>query len=213
MFHSDYEEEITIHVDKKELNGELRIPSKSKGIIIFSHGSGSSRYSPRNKKVAGFLNNNNFGTLLLDLLTKEEDREYQNRFDIPLLSQRLLASTKWVRNIPALADGKVGYFGASTGAASALLAASQMKDIKAIVSRGGRPDLALPSLTFVQAPTLLLVGSLDSEVIKLNQIAYNALNCPKKIEIIKGAGHLFEEPGTLDAVCEQAYKWFDTYFT
>lgn len=213
MFTIQYEEEISIYVGDKELKGDLHIPAKCKGVVIFSHGSGSSRYSPRNKKVADYLFNKKIGTLLLDLLTVEEDMEYQNRFNIHLLTKRLIAATQWVQNTPVTLDCQIGYFGASTGAASALSAASQIKGIKAVVCRGGRPDLTIQSLPFVKSPTLLLVGSLDTEVIKLNQVALDALNCPKKLEIIYGAGHLFEAPGALDKVSFHAYKWFDTYFT
>lgn len=206
-----FHNEVDIPVGKIMLSGELVIPLKAEAIIIFSHGSGSSRFSPRNQMVAKYLHKKNFGTLLFDLLTEEEDRHYSNRFDIELLTKRLAGATEWLERLPAAKDSRIGFFGASTGAASALKAAAYLPDIGAVVSRGGRPDLAMDNLPDVEAPTLLIVGSLDYEVLKLNQAAYRELECDKKLEIIEGATHLFEEQGTMEKVCEVASAWFEKY--
>ena len=203
--------EVSIPVGKTMLSGELVIPMKAEAIIVFSHGSGSSRFSPRNKMVAGYLHHKNFGTLLFDLLTEEEDEQYQNRFDIELLTRRLAGATAWLERFPAAKDCAIGYFGASTGAASALKAAAYLPNIGAVVSRGGRPDLVPDNLPDVEAPTLLIVGSLDYEVLKLNQAAWKQLECIKKLEVIDGATHLFEEKGTMEKVCEAASIWFEKY--
>ncbi|HET9431319.1 MAG TPA: alpha/beta hydrolase, partial [Chitinophagaceae bacterium] len=180
-------------------------------IIIFSHGSGSSRFSIRNRMVANFLQQKKFGTLLFDLLTAEEDQDYQNRFNINLLSDRLVGATSWLEKLPAAKNRRFGYFGASTGAASALKAAIRQPSIWAIVSRGGRPDLVSDDLEKVEAPTLLIVGSLDYDVLLLNKQAYSQLKCVKKLEVIQGATHLFEEPGKMEIVCERAGAWFGKY--
>jgi dienelactone hydrolase len=206
-----FHNEVNIPVGKIMLAGELVIPLKAEAVIIFSHGSGSSRFSPRNQMVAGYLHKKNFGTLLFDLLTEEEDKHYYNRFDIELLTKRLAGATEWLERLPAAKDSRIGFFGASTGAASALKAAAYLPDIGAVVSRGGRPDLAMDNLPDVEAPTLLIVGSLDYEVLKLNQAAYMELECDKKLEIIEGATHLFEEQGTMEKVCEVASAWFEKY--
>lgn len=206
-----FEDEVIIPSGKVELKGDLIVPVDAKAIVIFSHGSGSSRHSPRNKMVAQYLNKRHIATLLFDLLTVEEDLNYENRFNIPLLAERLKDATRWIVYNPVTLDCRIGYFGASTGAASALIAAAGMKEIGAVVSRGGRPDLAGSSLKKVTSPTLLLIGSRDPEVIELNQYAFNLLGGEKKMEIIPGATHLFEEPGTLEKVCELAYAWFDTW--
>jgi len=179
--------------------------------MIFSHGSGSSRFSKRNQMVAKYLHQKNFGTLLFDLLTEEEDTQYHNRFDIDLLTKRLVGATEWLERLPAAKDYRFGYFGASTGAASALKAAAVLPQVHAIVSRGGRPDLAMDDLHHVEAPTLLIVGSLDDDVLQLNQKAYMQLECEKKLEVIPGASHLFEERGTMEKVCERAGIWFEKY--
>lgn len=202
--------EINISINESvKLQGTLNIPSGAESFVIFSHGSGSSRFSSRNRHVAGVLNKEKIATLLIDLLTKKEDEVFENRFNIELLTERLVSVTKQVHQFPELKNLPVGYFGASTGAASALKAAEILNDIiEAVVSRGGRPDLAKSSLTNVKAPTLLIIGSLDENVIELNKRAYSYLNCEKKIEIIEGATHLFEEPGTLDKVAELATSWF-----
>jgi dienelactone hydrolase len=203
--------EADIELSGVTLQGELTIPPLAKGIIIFSHGSGSSRHSPRNKAVASFLRDKGFGTLLLDLLTPAEDSHYENRFDIELLTSRLIMATEWLIQNNVSSGLLIGYFGASTGAASALKAAARNHTIGALVSRGGRPDMAMDEIENVKAPALLIVGSLDTEVIELNRIAYSAMKCPKSFEIVPGASHLFEEPGTLDRVAELAAAWFEKY--
>jgi pimeloyl-ACP methyl ester carboxylesterase len=204
--------EISVPIGNLTLKGNLNIPDKTNSIIIFSHGSGSSRFSTRNNYVAGILNKEKITTLLIDLLTESEDSIYENRFNIDLLTERLIAVTSHVRQLPELGNLVIGYFGASTGAASALKAAARLKDtINAVVSRGGRPDLAKSALAEVKAPTLLIVGSLDEEVIELNEQAYSLLNCEKKLEIVDGASHLFEESGKLDEVARLATDWFKNH--
>jgi putative phosphoribosyl transferase len=203
-----HQDEVSIPVGKAILKGDLAIPVKAKGIIIFSHGSGSSRFSPRNRHVAQYLQERSFGTLLLDLLTPAEDKVYLNRFDIDLLTTRLCGATEWVEELRAAKNCSVGYFGASTGAASALKAASRYHEIEAVVCRGGRPDLVMADLHKVAAPTLLIVGSLDADVLKLNQEAYAELGCTKQLDIVEGASHLFEEPGMMEKVSELAADWF-----
>ena len=205
--------ETDIVIDNISLKGELVIPVNSDAIIIFSHGSGSSRFSKRNQFVAAYLHKKNFGTLLFDLLTEEEDQEYSNRFNIDLLTRRLIGATKWLQDVPEARDYPICYFGASTGAASALkAAAAALPQISAIVSRGGRPDLAMQDLSGVKAATLLLVGSKDEEVLQLNRKAYLKLNCEKELDVIQGASHLFEEQGTMSQVCERAAAWFEKYY-
>lgn len=201
--------EVAIPVQDIGLEGLLVIPEQAVGIVLFAHGSGSSRLSPRNTYVAGVLQEAGIATLLFDLLTREEDQVYQTRFDIGLLTERLEAATLWLRNQTDTAALPVGYFGASTGAAAALRAAARLgADIAAVVSRGGRPDLAgAAALAQVVSPTLLLVGGLDTEVIRLNEEALARLSCPKSLAIIPGATHLFEEPGTLTQVAKQAAQW------
>ena len=192
------------------VEGMLEIPERAVGLVLFAHGSGSSRHSPRNNYVAGVLRQAGVGTLLMDLLTPEEDRDYERRFDIALLTQRLLDASRWVVSQPKMSEMSLGFFGASTGAAAALEAAAVLgADARAVVSRGGRPDLASEqALSTVSAPTLLLVGGYDGEVIDLNQLAYDQLRCEKKLVIVPGATHLFEEPGTLEEVARQAAAWF-----
>ncbi|MBL7745604.1 MAG: dienelactone hydrolase family protein [Chitinophagaceae bacterium] len=207
-----YNKEVNIPVGKVKVEGELIIPQKANGIVVFSHGSGSSRLSPRNQMVARYLHEHHFGTLLFDLLTPEEDRHYHNRFDIDLLTKRLAGATEWLGALPAAKKSRIGYFGASTGAASALKAAAILPgNISAVVSRGGRPDLAMGSLPMVEAPVLLIVGELDHDVLQLNRLAYDRLVCEKKIEIIPGATHLFEEQGAMDKVAASAAAWFEKY--
>ncbi|WP_296199230.1 dienelactone hydrolase family protein [Sphingorhabdus sp.] len=201
-----------ILVGPHRLRALLGVPPVSTGIVIFAHGSGSGRLSPRNNHVAAALRMHGQATLLLDLLTHEEELHRRNVFDVELLADRLRSATKWVRNNSELRHLPIGYFGASTGAAAALIAAADDAAIAALVSRGGRPDMACAALPSVRAPTLLLVGSLDGPVITLNQQAFMALTCPKKILIVPGAGHLFEEPGTLDQVIAHARKWFAIHF-
>lgn len=203
---------LTISVKNAELEGDLVIPENAEGLILFSHGSGSSRKSTRNRFVADYLNKLGFATLLFDLLTEEEDEIYDNRFNIDLLSSRLYQATQWILNQNILKHLSIGYFGASTGAASALFAAASLKQtVKAVVSRGGRPDLAAPVLNKIQSPVLLLVGSEDKDVLELNQQAYQQMHCEKKMELIVGATHLFEEPGTLDEAARLAGLWFQKY--
>lgn len=203
--------EVEIKVNEIVLTGELIIPENTQGVILFSHGSGSSRFSPRNKFVAEKLREKGLGTFLFDLLTPEEDSVYSNRFDIELITKRLALVTDWFRNNIS-AEYPIGYFGASTGAASALWAASTQGDlIKAVVSRGGRPDLAIPVLPEVKAATLLIVGSIDYYVIGLNEQAYQMLKIEKEMTIVEGASHLFEEPGKLEEVAELAGNWFSKY--
>lgn len=203
---------LRIPVHSVWLNGILHIPDHPKGLIMFSHGSGSSRLSPRNTYVASLLQKVHFATLLFDLLTGEEDKNLENRFNIELLTDRLIEVTEWIRMQYDTTDMPIGYFGASTGAASALIAAAELgSTIKAVVSRGGRPDLAMSFLSQVISPTLLIVGSEDTEVIRLNRLALSKMNTVKKIEIVKGAAHLFEEPGKLEKVAVLAKEWFNKY--
>lgn len=204
------EREVRIPADGVELEGTLALPEAAKGVVAFAHGSGSSRFSPRNTFVAGELHRARIATLLFDLLTREEDRDYERRFDIALLTRRLLAATRWLKGEASAGSLKVGYFGASTGAAAALQAAAELGDgIAAVVSRGGRPDLAGPeALQAVKAPTLLIVGGFDDVVIGLNREAYALLACPRELRIIPGATHLFEEPGTLEQAAAAAADWF-----
>jgi len=205
-------QEIEIQIDSISLKGNLRQPDHSKGIVLFSHGSGSSRLSTRNNYVADLLAEQGFSSLLFDLLTKQEDLIYENRFNIELLTYRLLKVTKWVRKYDETKELPIGYFGASTGAASALSAASQLgQNIKAIVSRGGRPDLAMKNLNSIKTPTLLLVGGNDGVVIELNKKAQSAISGICELKIIEGASHLFEEPGKLEIVAAQTGNWFDKY--
>ena len=206
-------EEISIPLSSVTLKGELALPENAMGIVVFSHGSGSSRFSPRNKMVAELIQQNGVGTLLFDLLTEEEDRIYENRFNIDLLVSRLIEATEWLIHNKETRKFSVAYFGASTGAASALRAAAYFgKTIKAVVSRGGRPDLALNSLPMVTAPTLLIVGQLDVPVIQMNKQAFDQLHCIKEMKIIPGATHLFEEPGKLTLVADLAITWYKEHF-
>lgn len=209
---------VKIPVGKLNLEGELTIPQDAHGLVLFVHGSGSSRKSPRNRYVAQVLNEVGIATLLFDLLTAEEEvvdeRTRELRFDIELLAERLEKATDWALKNPTIKNLSLGYFGASTGAAAALIAETRTSHlIRAIVSRGGRPDLAHSYLPKVEAPTLLLVGGLDEVVIELNEKALSYLICPKKLVIIKGATHLFEEVGTLEEVAETAKDWFLKYFS
>lgn len=210
---SAFEKLVHIPADNVYIEGMLELPENAQGLVLFAHGSGSSRHSPRNNYVAQILRNHDIGTLLMDLLTPEEDMNYQTRFDIPLLTRRLLAATRWVKTEKSTQHLPVGYFGASTGAAATLQAAAVSNDeISAVVSRGGRPDLAGASdLKQVNCPTLLLVGGLDDVVIKLNQQAYAQLHCLKQLVIVPGATHLFDEPGTLEEVAHHAALWFNQY--
>ena len=203
---------IEISVVAGVLEGDLVVPSGASGIVVFAHGSGSSRYSPRNQFVAEQLRKAGLGTLLMDLLTPAEESvdvyTSEHRFDIPMLASRVVLATDWLRDQPNYSSLKVGYFGASTGAAAALVAATERSNVAAVVSRGGRPDLAGNRLRRVTAPTLLIVGGNDTEVITLNREANEQLTCEKGLEIVPGASHLFEEPGKLDTVAELAREWF-----
>jgi dienelactone hydrolase len=205
--------DINIPIDDIILKGRLRIGSPQKGLIIFSHGSGSSRLSSRNNYVADFLLQDGFSSLLFDLLTEKEDLIYENRFNIDLLTQRLVMTTLWIEKQKEIINIPIGLFGASTGAASALNATTFLGNkIKAVVSRGGRPDLAESNLDKINIPTLLIVGGDDDIVIELNKKAFNKLAGIKKIEIIEGATHLFSEPGKLEIVAKLSSDWFNTYF-
>ena len=195
------------------MNGDLVLHKDAKGLVIFAHGSGSSRHSVRNKYVASVLRAHGLATLLLDLLTEAESEWTDKRFDIDLLAQRLTLAENWVKQQDETKQLPIGYFGSSTGAAAALQSAAVLGDeIKAVVSRGGRPDLAREHLAKVRAPTLLLLGGYDDEVIELNEQAYALLNCEKEMVIIPGATHLFEEAGTLEQVAELAAQWFVKQF-
>lgn len=214
---TEIERIINISVNADSISGDLTIPKNAKGIVIFSHGSGSSRLSPRNRYVARVLNMARIATFLVDLLTDEEEKIDQDtaalRFDIDFLTERLLLVTDWVIKEPSTKDLEIGYFGASTGAASALVAASKLTDkIKAIVSRGGRPDLATEFLSGVFSPTLLIVGENDPEVLEMNKQAFVKLATKiKRIVVISGATHLFEEKGALIQVAKKAKNWFEKY--
>jgi len=203
---------IEISVVAGVLEGDLVVPSGASGIVVFAHGSGSSRYSPRNQFVAEQLRKAGLGTLLMDLLTPAEESvdvyTSEHRFDIPMLASRVVLATDWLRDQPNYSGLKVGYFGASTGAAAALVAATERSNVAAVVSRGGRPDLAGNRLHRVTAPTMLIVGGNDTEVITLNRNANELLTCEKRLEIVPGASHLFEEPGKLETVAQLAREWF-----
>lgn len=205
--------EVKIPVDNVALDGELIVPPGATGIVLFAHGSGSSRHSPRNRFVAGVIRRSGVATLLFDLLTPEEESvdiyTRHLRFDIGLLARRLVAAARWLETERETGDLKIGFFGASTGGAAALVAAAELGDtVGAVVSRGGRPDLAGAALPRVMSPVLLIVGGLDREVIMLNQQAYALLRCEKEMKIVPGATHLFEEPGTLETVADLAAGWF-----
>jgi len=201
-------EEVTI--EPLGLPGYLRLPAHPAGLVIFAHGSGSGRNSPRNNYVAEGLGEAGFATLLLDLLTPEEESDRANVFDIPLLSDRLVSAIKWASQDARTKALPIGLFGASTGAAAALVAsaATQNHRVEAIVSRGGRPDMAACAFQWVKAPTLLIVGGNDPQVLHLNQEAYDRLQCKKELRVVQGATHLFEEPGALDQVIDGAKVWF-----
>lgn len=214
--HSKKEKLVSIPSGSATINGDLNLIEKAKGIVLFAHGSGSSRFSPRNRHVATQLNNAGLATLLIDLLTPDEEaidnRTAELRFNIAFLGERLLSVTDWIKQNDSTKSLKVGYFGASTGAAAALAAASKRRGIvSAIVSRGGRPDLAKIWLPQVKSPTLLIVGGNDHAVIDMNKQALSELNTRKKLVLVPGATHLFQEPGTLDEVAILAIDWFSKY--
>jgi len=205
--------EVVLTLEDARLGGDLNVPQNALGLVLFAHGSGSSRHSNRNQFVARILREMGIGTLLFDLLTDEEEqadsRTRQFRFDIPFLARRLVGATRWALSESPARDLHLGYFGASTGAAAAIVAAAELREsIRVAVSRGGRPDLAGSALEEIQAPTLLLIGANDEQVLALNEGAYNRLSCPKALRVIPGASHLFEEPGTLDQVAKLASEWF-----
>ena len=210
------EQLVQVSAGSVTLKGNLTLPEESRAIVLFAHGSGSSRHSPRNRYVARVLNEAKLATLLIDLLTLHEEvvdaRTAQLRFDIDLLAERLVDATDWLTQFPDTKHLRIGYFGASTGAAAALAAAAVRPDaVRAIVSRGGRPDLAGAALTSVQAPTLLIVGEHDDQVVQLNRQALTQLRCEKRLVIVPGATHLFEEPGALDEVARLARDWFQRH--
>ena len=208
--------DVTVHAGTARLQGVLTLPARATGLVLFAHGSGSSRLSPRNRYVAEVLNQGGLATLLFDLLTPDEERVDQVtrelRFDISLLATRLTGGIDWVATLPATRDLKVGLFGASTGAAAALIAAAgRPETVRAVVSRGGRPDLADEILPQVEAPVLLIVGGLDDEVLALNESARRQLRTKARLEIVAGASHLFEEPGTLERAARLACRWFQEH--
>lgn len=209
---------VEVQASGVQLQGNLMLPAGAQGVVLFAHGSGSSRHSPRNRSVAEALQRAGLATLLMDLLTADEEqvdlRTAHLRFDIGLLAERLAGTTVWLNRQSETAQLKVGYFGASTGGGAALVAAAgQANRVKAVVSRGGRPDLAGEALPRVQAPTLLIVGGLDTPVIAMNESALAELRCEKELVIVPGATHLFEEPGTLEEVARLARDWFLHYFS
>ncbi|WP_132061254.1 dienelactone hydrolase family protein [Halorussus amylolyticus] len=200
---------VYVPVDGVELEGDLRVPADASGLVVFAHGSGSSRHSTRNNYVAEVLRSRGLGTFLFDLLTEEEDQFRENRFDIPLLTERLLAVTNWLHEQDSTSDLTLGYFGSSTGAAAALRAAGKRgSDVGAIVSRGGRVDMASELLGNVRAPTVFIVGGEDTDVLELNREAFETLDCEKELSVVEGAGHLFEGPGELEKVADLAADWF-----
>src|SRR6266496_2695550 len=210
--------EVEIQAGRAVLSGNLIIPQKAVALVLFAHGSGSSRHSPRNQFVARTLNDAGLATLLFDLLTPDEEATdmytREHRFNISLLAERLVHATKWAKKQEQTRNLRLGYFGSSTGAAAALVAAAETaQDVGAIVSRGGRPDLAGNALPKVQAPTLLIVGGNDDIVIELNEMARDQMRCEVKLEIVPGATHLFEEPGTLEKVAKLASDWFSLHLT
>jgi dienelactone hydrolase len=208
------DEEVTVHAEAVRLAGQLTVPERARGLVIFAHGSGSSRHSPRNRYVARVFNQAGLATLLFDLLTPDEEIDRANVFDIGLLATRLSDVARWAATEPGTQDLRIGYFGASTGAAAALVAAAGADaNVAAVVSRGGRPDLAGERLPFVQAPTLLIVGGRDETVLELNRQAQARLRCPSQLAVVPGATHLFEEPGTLHEAAELARDWFLRHLT
>lgn len=211
------ERPVHIHAGNVELEGDLAVPPDAHGVVLFAHGSGSSRFSRRNRFVAEQLQHAGLATLLIDLLTAEEERiddeTARLRFDIPMLARRLVAAIDWLAREPATANRRVGLFGASTGGGAALIAAAERPHrVAAVVSRGGRPDLADAFLPVVKSPTLLIVGGEDDIVIALNQEAMGRMTCPVELKIIPGATHLFEEPGKLESVAQLAGEWFQKHF-
>ena len=210
--HSSINREVAITAGDKVVRGELVLPGAATAAVVFAHGSGSGRFSPRNQYVARVLNEAGLATLLVDLLDEQEAGDRSRAFDIPLLASRLRSAAEWLSAQPETAPMRLGFFGASTGAGAALLAAGRAPEfVGAIVSRGGRPDLARDVLPFVTAPTRLIVGGNDEIVIKLNREAYDLLECPRQLDVVEGATHLFTEPGTLEEVARLAREWFLHY--
>ena len=210
--HSFVQREVAITAGDKVVRGELVLPGAAAAAVVFAHGSGSGRFSPRNQYVARALNEAGLATLLVDLLEEQEAGDRSRVFDIPLLASRLRCAAEWLSAQPETAPMRLGFFGASTGAGAALLAAGRAPEfVGAIVSRGGRPDLARDLLPGVTAPTLLIVGGNDEVVIELNREAYNLLECPRRLDVVPGASHLFSEPGTLEAVARLSRDWFLEY--
>ena len=213
MSEQEIKKTIRLKINSDCIEGDLSIPENPKGLIIFAHGSGSSRFSPRNSHVAQLLHKNDLATFLVDLLTKHEDQNYESRFNIDLLAERLITITNWLREDDDVKHLKMAYFGASTGAAATVKAAVKQKGgISAIVSRGGRVDMAVKELDELQTPILLIVGENDDFVVESNADALKKINCPKKLSIIPRATHLFEEPGSLEEVAREASKWFLQFF-
>ena len=211
-----FKQSVSIYLSDVVLQGDMCLPAYTNSLILFVHGSGSSRFSTRNQYVASVLQKSGHGTLLLDFLSPREEQEdnitHKLRFDIAMLSKRVVGVTKWINEQSALSKLNIGYFGASTGAAAALIATAQLKKyIGAVVSRGGRPDLAGDFLFSLQVPTLLIVGGLDKYVIELNEAAFVSMPCHKAMNVVEGAGHLFEEPGKLEEVARLANAWFTRY--
>jgi dienelactone hydrolase len=211
-----FEREVEVPAGRARLEGNLVVPARARGVVLFAHGSGSSRFSPRNRYVAAALQQAPLATLLIDLLTPEEEqvdlRTRHLRFDIDLLAERLVAAAVWLSTDAQTAALRIGYFGASTGGGAALVAAAERPDLAgAVVSRGGRPDLAGPALARVRAPTLLIVGGYDYPVIEMNREALERIRAVKRLEIVPGATHLFEEPGTLEQVASLTRQWFEKY--
>ena len=210
------ERAIRVATGRVTLEGNLNLPREARGVVLFAHGSGSSRHSPRNRHVATVLNEGKLATLLIDLLTPDEEaidlRTAQLRFDIGLLAERLVGTTDWLTQHEDTRHLRIGIFGASTGAAAALVAAAERPNVvDAVVSRGGRPDMAGSALPHVRAPTLLVVGGNDTQVLELNRMAYAQLRCERRLMIVAGATHLFEEPGALDEVAQLARDWFERH--
>ena len=206
---------VVVKLPEASLHGDLALPENARGLVIFAHGSGSSRHSPRNRFVAERINEEGLGTLLMDLLTEDEERvddvTRELRFDIELLARRVAQVVTWAGQQKSLRQLNIGLFGSSTGAAAALVAAADSAEVKAVVSRGGRPDLAGEALTRVNCPTLLIVGGHDDVVIELNEAAKAQMSCPTELVVVPGATHLFEEPGTLENVADLAAEWFARY--